>query len=84
MPRAKKDDAIVEYVRAHPKMSDRSADTMAVRLGLSETDLRALVHESGRVYMRSILLGWHVVELAPGVENEAKQAENKGLDTVDA
>ena len=72
------------YVKAHPKLADRSADTMARRLGLSEVDLRALVHESGRVYMRAILLGWHAVELAPQERNDDKQAENKGLDTVDA
>lgn len=65
-------------------MGDRSAETVAVRLGMSETDLRTLVHHSGRVWMRAVLLGWHVVELAPQErENAPKQAENKGLDAVD-
>ena len=64
MTRRKKDDAVYEYCIAHPSAADRSADTMALRLGLSETDLRALVHLSERVYMRSRALGWHSVEVA--------------------
>ena len=74
----RKDEAIYEYCLAHAPSWERSADTVARALGMEEYELRARVHQSDRLKMRGICLGWHVIEVvAPAASQEIKH--NKGL-----
>jgi len=61
--RRQRENAILEYVRAHvSSLQDRSAEVVARRLEMDEVDLSALVHESERLRMRWCAPFWHVVE----------------------
>ena len=73
----KRDEIIYQDVIAHPQTNDRSVENIARRLHMEPYDIRIIVHQSKRLAMRGVLLGWHVVEIAK--EQNDGDSQSKGI-----
>lgn len=71
----RKDEAIYQDVIAHPYTNDRSVENIAHRLRMEPYEVRLVVHQSKRLAMRGVLLGWHVVEIAKEHSNADSQSQ---------
>lgn len=83
MSRRELDAAIVRYVESHPDPLDRSAERVAMEVGIEPADLREIVHKSKKVRMRSTgVMRWHIVELKPAKYSKGVLVEDGGDDDV--
>lgn len=71
----RKDEVIYQYVIAHPSTNDRSVENIAHSLGIEPYIVRITVHQSKRLAMRGVLLGWHIVETVKEQNNGDSQGE---------
>ena len=62
----RRDSRVLAYVEGHPGIRERSAQRVAAELKMPVDQLRVVVHESDRVRMRNMCLGWDVVEVENG------------------